>query len=126
VSLTPPDDGLEMSDAVCDEHKQLIDDGAPWRWEPDLTAGPTAGQIVMGDDLDAGALMITKYVGAQDHALVMAFDGTPATTLLFEQLRADGSRREVGLVVNEAVIDRLRHDFVDGWFGKSSPRPSED
>jgi hypothetical protein len=122
VRLTPPD-AILMEAVVCAVHHGQIGTGAPWRWEQDATGCPTAGYIVMGDDLDVGQFTVTKFIGTEEHGLVQAPDGGPGTTLVFEQLRGDGSRGELRLLVGEDVLDQLRHTF-DVWL-RGRPEPGD-
>ena len=121
IPLRPPDDVLQMQGAVCTEHHAQMEAGTACRWEDDPSGGLAAGCILMGVDLDVSQLTITKFLGTNDHGLTMAPDGGPGTTLLFEQLLGDGSRRGVRLLVGESVLDALWHTF-DVWL---RPRPEE-
>ena len=118
LRLTPPESLLAQG-VVCDDHHAAIERGAPWRWEPDL-AGVTQGSILMGQDLDSAGISVTRFVGTEEHGLVLAHDGTPATAFVFERLLSDGSTVELRLMLNEEVIDQLHHTFTD-WL-----RPSPD
>jgi hypothetical protein len=94
-----PEDAIPMYARVCGEHKVRMDAGEPWRWDPDDTA-LTQGSILMGDDLDAREIAVTGYKGWAQHGLVMAHDGTDATTLRLEKLNSDGTREELRLIMS--------------------------
>ncbi len=121
ISLTPPDDDLQMQGIVCTEHHAQMEAGIPWQWEDDPSGELAAGYIVMGDDPDISQLTITKFIGTNGNGLTMAPNGGPGTTLLFKQLLGDGSHRELRLLVGESVLDALRRT-LDVWL---RPRPEE-
>ena len=98
---------LRMEAAICSEHKAEIEAGAPYRWQPDDSEDLSHGAIVMGDDLDASGMAVTKFLGVSTHAMVRAHDGSPAVTLQFETRRSDGTLDSLPLVMPESVANQL-------------------
>jgi hypothetical protein len=116
VRLTP-EDANPMHARVCGDHKARMDAGQPWRWDPDETA-TIEGSILMGEDLSAREITVTGYKGWEQHGLVMAHDGTDATTLLLERLNSDGTREELRLSMSDQLLDQLADDLSKLWGSK--------
>jgi hypothetical protein len=113
IRLMPEDEAL-MEAAVCDEHKAAIDAGVPARWDPDPEE-IFSGAIVMGDDLTASGLTITRLLSAERHGLVRAWDGTKAVTLVMEAMKADGTRETVRLNMSQDLLAQLVRRFPKYW-----------
>ncbi|WP_448642787.1 hypothetical protein [Geodermatophilus sp. URMC 63] len=115
VELGEPD-GMVAQVAICGEHHRQMQAGVRHRWEPN-PAGAATGSLLMGADLDAAAHTVVGIRGTEEHAFVLAPDGTDAITVLLTELTADGVEVPLRLLMSDTVLHEMRRFLCsETWF----------